>query len=57
MFLAGGRPASKPGRAAVVTIIARVHNKMDWLAAQSEALERIFTALIVANPDGFLNPR
>ena len=55
MFFAGGMPGWRLGRAAVVTMIAL--GQFDGCpAAKSEKLERVFTALLVANPDGFLNP-
>jgi len=53
--LLGGMPGVRLGRAAVVTLIAP--QSVSRLAGgKSDWLERIFTALLVANPDRFLNP-
>jgi hypothetical protein len=55
MFFVGGMPGLRLRRAAVVTMIA-LGQCLGCLAAKSEKLKRVFTALLVANPDGFLNP-
>src|ERR1700745_537223 len=56
MSLEGGIPESKPGRAAMVTFR---HLAVRFPAGRRlpNGLGRIFAALFVANPDGFVHPR